>query len=203
MSKPLPSSFPILCALAIGGILVGSGRAEDLSRPSQPGVHPLSRYLPIWNSGWFATPDPAPIEDSSALPVDETPFPYKVVGLADWNGRQWAYLSDENGRIVELSFGLPSQGLILIRIEEDQGGSGDAIVHLRQGSRMIPLRLTHGASFAEPPHPRPQNPIPLGTPERPYANWSKRPETNPRTTGLPGHRVPGTTPKPPGLAKQP
>jgi hypothetical protein len=82
MSKPNPSLFPILFALAIGVILASSGRAEDLSRSASSGVHPLSRYRSIWNSVWFAMPDPAPIEDPSALPVEEIPFPYRVVGLA-------------------------------------------------------------------------------------------------------------------------
>jgi hypothetical protein len=80
--KPNPSLFPILFALAIGAILSSSGRTEDLSRSASSGVHPLSRYRSIWNSGWFAMPDPAPIKDPSALPVENIPSPYRVVGLA-------------------------------------------------------------------------------------------------------------------------
>jgi hypothetical protein len=94
---------------------------------------------------------------------------------------------------VELTFGLPSHGLALVRIEADPNGSGDAVVHVRQGSRTLPLRLSHSAQFASTPR-EPQQEANAPTPARPYAAWNHHPGGNRRLAGVPGHRIPGTVP---------
>jgi len=74
--------------------------AED----GAPQPYPLGRYAGIWDSGWFAATEPSESEPAVAS-SEEAHVPYKVVGLADWNGRQWAYLREDAGQIVELTFG--------------------------------------------------------------------------------------------------
>ena len=195
MKSILAFCLPVFAAASLSA----TPSPEMAGPDAAPKVHPLSRYSAIWDSGWFAVPESLPTLELAT--TSEAPFPFKVVGLADWNGRQWAYLKNDSGAIVELTFGLPSNGLSLIRIEADPSGSGDAVVHIRQGSRTLPLRLSHSAQFADAPLP-PEHKMGLPTPSRPYAGWDRKSTSAYRPGGSPGHRIPGTTPAPPTQTAQ-
>ena len=158
------------------GFLVGTGpwalASDPVTEPPDalaidPAPHPLVRYGDLWDSGWFISPqeDAAPEIDAN---VPEEPFPYRLVGLADLRARQWVYLVDETGDVLELTFGRPADGLALVRIEGAESGAARPIVQIRQGGRLIRLEMpTEGPAFvrsdpkAKAPAPPPSVPTSL------------------------------------------
>ena len=149
----LPAFFPpflFFCLVNIHAFLLltvllglGSGFLRASEHPQEfpaPEAHSLARYGELWDSGWFIAPQEV-VAAVTEAPIALEPFLYRLVGVADLRGRQWVYLADESGRIVELTFGRPVGDLSLVRIEAAQGGSVATVVQIRKGGRLIPLEL--------------------------------------------------------------
>jgi len=132
-------SFLLLTVLVWFGSLhlLASERPQESPAPA---AHALDRYGELWDSGWFVAPQEVVAEVTEA-PTSLEPFLYRLVGVADLRGRQWVYLADESGRIVELTFGRSVGDLSLVRIEAAEAGSVATMVQIRQGGRLIPLEL--------------------------------------------------------------
>ena len=132
---------PLLLLTAL--LWLGSGALLASEHPQEspaPEAHSLARYGELWDSGWFVAPQEV-VAAVTEAPIALEPFLYRLVGVADLRGRQWVYLADESGRIVELTFGRPVGDLSLVRIEAAEAGSAATVVRIRKGGRLIPLEL--------------------------------------------------------------
>jgi hypothetical protein len=138
-------SFRLLLVLFwLGSVpILASERPQEFPAPTS---HSLARYGELWDSGWFVAPQEI-VAAVIEAPIALEPFRYRLVGVADLRGRQWVYLADESGRIVELTFGRPVGDLSLVRIEAAEAGS---VVQVRKGGRLIPLELPSQAPGITP-----------------------------------------------------
>lgn len=157
--------FPLLILSSLAAFHSWAGAAETTAGVAKAPegitspVYPLQRYKELWDSGWFS---PRREDFTAAAPVsaEAEQFSYRFVGIGDIRGHRWVYLADAQGRVVELTPGQPAGDLELMRIDEPVPGSaeGRTVVQIRQGQRLVSLKLVKPAAPSEHPDPKAGSP---------------------------------------------